>query len=386
MVETLTGAPRPEENSIESIRAAMTHFDGVEFDLRFCSDGELVLFHDNHLSKAQQAELGGPRWTEDNSSEDLAEVGVATFAQLLEDSEFMQAWRDTGKVACIELKMPHPKAKNGGHISARRREKHAAMMARKVDELLAPLELSPRSAVLWSFKRNFRRAATRASVRWPVAQLKPHIPEIGGITTKRLLTLPSFMWLSLPFHMKWQQHVGAPMLPCALEYLHGWTRHITLGRTAGLSGYTARRLNRMRTGYQAYVWPAPLSLEKAMFDQGLTAVSDHGETDLWTRPDGSARWQAWASRPLDAEWRARFDQAPAEEHEALVKQARAEVSPWHELSAGERESFLADWRTRWQWERDLDELVADASPESMPWEASRFIGHRGLGRTSGRIH
>ena len=50
---------KPIENSIEGIRQGMLHTDGVEFDLRLTMDGELVLFHDNHLSKPQIEQIGG---------------------------------------------------------------------------------------------------------------------------------------------------------------------------------------------------------------------------------------------------------------------------------------------------------------------------------------
>ena len=59
---------KPIENSIDGIRHGMTRFDGVEFDLRLTMDGQLVLFHDNHLSKEQTETLGGTKWTEDRTA------------------------------------------------------------------------------------------------------------------------------------------------------------------------------------------------------------------------------------------------------------------------------------------------------------------------------
>ena len=79
---------KPIENSIEGIRHGMLHFDGVEFDLRLTNDGELVLFHDNHLSKAQVTQIGGSKWTEDHSSDELAELGIPLFSELLSDDIF----------------------------------------------------------------------------------------------------------------------------------------------------------------------------------------------------------------------------------------------------------------------------------------------------------
>ena len=59
------GWVKPIENSIEAIRHGMVHTDGVEFDLRLTTDGQLVLFHDNFLSQNQIEQLGGSKWVED---------------------------------------------------------------------------------------------------------------------------------------------------------------------------------------------------------------------------------------------------------------------------------------------------------------------------------
>ena len=385
-VESITGWQRPAENTIEALRHGITHNDGIEFDLRLTTDGRLMLHHDNCLPDDVVESSGLNHWTEDNSSEELAEIGVASFAELLSDAVVIEAWREHAKVACVELKMPHPRTKNGGAVTAKKREDFAVRMAILADEMLHEVELPKGSAVLWSFKRNFKKSCNKAEVRIPVAQLKPHIPEYGSTTVKRIVALPSFMWLSLPLHMRMQKRAGAPMLPCALEYLSGWTRHITFGQTVGLSGYTGDRLTRLRKGYQAYVWPVPFSIERAVSDLGLTAVSDHSEPDIWSTPEGGVRWPRWASQPLDADWISTMNAASVDEHESLIKQATASLSHWHEMNDAERRDFLDSWRKRWQWGRSLDELCNDAAPERMPWEASRLIGHRGAGRTSGRKH
>ena len=94
----------------------MKQFDGVEFDLRLTMAGQLVLFHDNHLSKQQTETLGGTKWTEDHTAEELAELGIETFEQLLADDVFTHSWREHGKVACVELKMPPPNSKIAGSV------------------------------------------------------------------------------------------------------------------------------------------------------------------------------------------------------------------------------------------------------------------------------
>ena len=371
---------KPIENSIEGIRQGMLHTDGVEFDLRLTMDGELVLFHDNYLSKPQIEQIGGSKWTEDHSSDELAELNIPLFETLLEDDVFTNVWREYGKVACVELKMPHPKSKIAGSVNPKKREKHARVMAKMVDSMLNELDLQQSNVVLISFKRRFRHACARANVRWPVAQLQPAIPEIGGRRMKRILTLPSFMWLSLAFHLKHQKMVGAPMLPCALEYIHGATRHLTFGRTFGLKGYTGRRLNRLRKGYQAYVWPMPIGVEKSIQALGLTGMTDDTSPDRVTLPEGGARWTRWASQPLDPERAALLQDADPSDHSALIEEATREVTPWHELTGIERRGFLSTWRKKWNWDRDLDELAADSSSKTMPWEVSRLLGHRGSGK------
>ena len=358
----------------------MTQFDGVEFDMRLTMDGELVLFHDNHLSKEQTEKIGGSKWTEDHTVEELAELGIQTFEQLLADDVFTHSWREHGKVACVELKMPHPNSKIAGSVKPKKREKHARAMAKLTDSMLNEVGLQQSNVVLISFKRRFRRTCARANVRWPVAQLQPAIPEIGGTRMKRILTLPSFMWLSLAFHLKHQKLVGAPILPCALEYVHGATRHITLGRTFGLTGYTGRRLNRLRKGYQAYVWPTPIAVEDSLHQLGLTGMTDDSSPETVTHPNGGARWTRWASQPLDSEREALLRNADPVDHTALIEEAAREVTPWHELNDIERRGFLSIWRKRWNWGHDIDELAGDSSPQTMPWEMSRLLGHRGSGK------
>ncbi len=374
------GWVKPIENSIEAIRHGMIHTDGVEFDLRLTTDGELVLFHDNFLNPAQIEKLGGSKWVEDYSSDELAELNIPLFQTLLEDDAYTNAWREHGKVACVELKMPHPRSSVAGSVNPKKREKHARTIAGLANEMLNQMDLQQQNVVIYSFKRRFRHVCARANVNWPVAQLQPATPEVGNRRVKRILTLPSFMWLSLAFHLKHQRLVGAPMLPCALEYLHGATRHITLGRTFGLEGYTSRRLNRLRKGYQAYVWPMTIDVESSLRELGLTGLTDYTSPELVTLPTGGARWTRWASQPLDVERLALLENAEPEHHAALIEEATREVAPWHELTDIERKGFIASWRKQWGWERDLDELSRDASSKTMPWEVSRMIGHRGSGK------
>ena len=105
------GWVKPIENSIEAIRHGMVHTDGVEFDLRLTTDGQLVLFHDNFLSPSQIEQLGGSKWVEDYSSNELAELNVPLFQSLLED--FNYAFTDRSYITFLFWKLQViPKSSN----------------------------------------------------------------------------------------------------------------------------------------------------------------------------------------------------------------------------------------------------------------------------------
>ena len=109
-------------------------------------------------------------------------------------------------------------------------------------------------------------------------------------------------------------------------------------------------------------------------------MTDDTSPETITHPDGGARWTRWASQPLDSQREALLRNANPSDHSALIQEAAREVTPWYELTDIERRGFLSIWRKRWNWEREIDELATDSSPQTMPWEMSRLLGHRGSGK------
>ena len=48
-----------------------------------------------------------------NQKSDLTNLGFSSFEEVIQDSVISQGLRDCGKVACIELKLPHPSSRVG---------------------------------------------------------------------------------------------------------------------------------------------------------------------------------------------------------------------------------------------------------------------------------
>jgi hypothetical protein len=84
---------------------------------------------------------------------------------------------------------------------------------------------------------------------------------------------------------------------------------------------------------------------------------------------------------LTDEIRKELDDTPKEEHASKITELKKNISPWHELSENERKTFVENWSRRWLWEREMNALLKETSESSLPWEASRIIGHRGTGKS-----
>tara|TARA_B100000749_G_C18389265_1_gene449496 strand:+ start:108 stop:1229 length:1122 start_codon:yes stop_codon:yes gene_type:complete len=366
---------QPPENSLDALLHGMQVSDGVEFDLRLSAEEELVVYHDT-----QTADGRYPECEEASSMPDY----VCTLDELLAESEFVEPWVNEGKFACIELKIPHPNSgKVGGMFSGEMKIAHMKKMIEIVDESIKPLGLSPSGAVVYSFEPRLLKAASRTSSKLRFARLVPYLRPWGSSFVKRVFASPYFIGLSLPRLMAMQRRVGAPMLPAALDYLDGSKRHFTLGTTVGLHGRQLTNLTRKRKGFPVYVWPAKLRVERAILDAGLTAISDELSPDVTTLPTGEPRWLRPATQPLSEEMREDLDSTPADGHADAIRRFQREVAPWSEISDAERRAFIEGWKKKWLWERDVDTLMSEASETSMPWEASRVIGHRGAGKTYG---
>lgn len=375
---------QPPENSIAAHIHGMEYLDGVELDLRLSSDGELMLQHDAKLKETPAELQDRSAWVELNTATELAESGIEQFSELVNREGFSERWRTQAKVVCLELKSPHPSAGiAGGWREGKARLDYLTEMARKVNDLLEPLNLPTSNAVIYSFDPHILQAGKAADSRIPLARLFPRIREWGSSRVKRFVAVPSFITNSLPRLMRWQQRLGAPMVPCALDYLMPPNNLLTLGRTVSLHGKGLQRLTDARAGFPFYVWPSTPDCEPDLLNAGLTCLSDHTSPEFVTYPNGDARWPRPATHPLDADVTDTLARADDSDHASVIAELEQQVSPWHELSDGERRNLLDGWRSRWRWGRTLDDLVADSGSDRMPWEAVRIVGHRGAGKTHG---
>ena len=280
---------QPIENSVDSLTYAISHFDGVELDLRLSNDGVLMMHHDDQTVDKTHVET--------MTADDLDEY-CDSFSSLLEKKSFTEPWQEEGKTVCIELKSPHPRSgKGGGWRAGAERISHITQMLKLVNNHLSELELPEGTTVAYSFDPRFLTAAKRANFPHPRARLMPYLREWGNSKMKRVVAAPSFAFHSLPRLMGKHKKWGAPMVPCALEYLTGWTRWVTLGKTVGLKGKQLDRLTKNRKGYPAFVWPSRLSNEGMLMDAGLTALTDDADPSISHLPDGRTRNTRPATEP-----------------------------------------------------------------------------------------
>ena len=195
---------------------------------------------------------------------------------------------------------------------------------------------------------------------------------------QRAVAAPSFLRHSFASLVQRQRQAGSPMMPCALDYVDGITRHLHLGRSVGLHGAAKQRLTSAREGFPVYVWPAPMDIEADLLDAGLTCISDSVATVAPRYADGRVRWTRPATAPLSGNAPTALDDGDAV---SMLEELRRDVAPWHELSAAEHRTHLEAWRKRWSWKRSVDAMMSDVAVDgsTMPWEAVRIIGHRGCG-------
>ena len=87
--------------------------------------------------------------------------------------------------------------------------------------------------------------------------------------------------------------------------------------------------------------------------------------------------------PLTAEQTLLLNGATEDNHLDVLKELKADVTPWNQCNLSERKTLAEGWSKRWAWRtvegsRHDTDLEASASP---PWQAVRLIGHRGSGKT-----
>ena len=66
---------QPPENTLESLRHAIQHNDGIEFDVRLTQDQELVIHHDVKISVPKAKQPHSFAWTENHTLDELTSQG-----------------------------------------------------------------------------------------------------------------------------------------------------------------------------------------------------------------------------------------------------------------------------------------------------------------------
>ena len=374
-------SPAPE-NTLESLRHAINMFDGIEFDVRITADHQLIIHHDRTVSVPPSHLQGKPRWLEEWTHDELVELGFLSFETFLDDPTVQRLWRDEGRMGCIEIKRPHPKAKTGGGFFGKKHHnQHIANAMQLAEQALDAREIPKENTVFYAFHRGMPASARLSKTQRPWAALIPYIPPYGTRRTQRLQVFPRFFTTSFKRLVKQHRSQGSSMLPCAVEYFQSSTRHVPIGRHVGLTGSALDRLTRAREGMPTYVWPTRLGMEHDLLRAGMSGLTDHADPNLRWLPSGHARWLQPGLRPLlDAEWD-HLKTATQANHLDLLRRLENETPTWAEADASRRHALVSEMRKRWRWNMNVDELLARYDGATPPSYAPRLIGHRGSGKT-----
>lgn len=312
------GWQQPAENSIESLCEAMRRFDGIEFDLRLCADGDLLLHHDPKTTDG--------RYIENHSSDDF---DFPTFSQLLEQDDFVELWVTQARFGCIEIKPPHPKA-----VPYKKHHSHMVAAMKKIESQLREKEIPAENSVYFAFHKGLHKVAQQAQVKRGFGELRPWTPQWGTSFTKRIRAFPWYATHSFASVIRGHQRDGASLLPCSIDYLRGWQSWVPFGRRVGLKGKSLTRLQKIRNGFPTFVWPTPIELEDSVLAAGLSPLTDFASPEL--------------SR----------NERPATLHEG---------TDWVNLNESEKSAILSGWNLPYS--------------EHLPLATPRLIGHRGCGKT-----
>ena len=355
---------QPPENTIPALVEGITRFDGVEFDLRLSDDEQLVLHHDHNLSIDYDKSGEKPAFIEQCQSSEVKNHGFDDFISLIENKDFSEQLIGESKVAFIELKLPHRSIQKRSQNTA-----HLSKMLLQVADFLQENEIPRHNTVIYSFHPNMPAVVKNTGYKGQWSELRPAVAPVFGSFNQRVRTLPEFLTTSFAGLVKHHQRNSSVMMPCAKEYIMGWTKHLPLGRSVGLSGRGLKRLRNITSGYPVHVWPCTASEERLLLDAGLSVITDdaHPEQPI----AGAARWERPASLPLSLKQWNGLEQ----------RKVPTEVSPWRELNDSEKKSQVESWRKQYQWRRSADDILA-VSNGRLPWEAVRVIGHRGCGKVA----
>ena len=373
------------ENTLESLRHAIQVHDGIEFDLRLTLDGEVVIHHDAEVSIPKSKIESSKPWVEHYTLDELESYGFCSFRSLLSDSVVLEQWRDDGKMGCVELKRPHPRSQSGGgYFGLSKHKRHITELINATDSILNEFEIPNENTVYYAFHKGMKASIEASSTDRPWAELLPYIPPFGNRQTKRLRALPHFLTHSFSRLVRHHRNAGATMIPAAIEYFVPPINKLPLGQKVGLTGKGAMNLQSAQGGFPVYVWPTKPEVEHRLQAAGLTGLTDYADPDFTWLPSGHARWTRPATLPLDQQQQDLLGQATKETHLDVLKELKANVTPWVECDEAQRRSLVNDWSKRWGWQPFKSERVGESKLDSSspPWQAVRLIGHRGSGKTS----
>ena len=374
---------QPPENTLESLRHAIQHNDGIEFDVRLTQDQELVIHHDVKISVPKAKQPHSFAWTENHTLDELTSQGFVSFRSLLEDTQLRSEWVDHGKMGCIEFKRPHPRALYGGGFFGKKQHiLHVSMMMEKTETILQEFEVPSENTVFYSFHTGMKSSIQSSQIQRPWAELVPYVPPFGNYYTKRVRSGTQFLFTSLARLIESHRRSGASMSRCAIEYFLPPKSLIPLGFSGGLYGAKAARLSAQQRGFPIYVWPTSLHVEHDLLCAGLTGLTDCSDPNMTWLPSGHARWTQPGTHPLDAIQQQKLDNATQENHPDILRELKSETCPWAECDDERRTDLVNMWRKRWQWENPTTQILEQAGGSSPPWESIRLIGHRGSGKTS----
>ena len=374
---------QPPENTLESLQHAIQLLDGIEFDVRITADDRLIVHHDRDVSVPAVHLHNRPLWVEEWDHDALVDLGFLSFDTLLDDPTIQRQWVEEGKMGCIEIKRPHPKAATGGGYWGRHQHnRHVARAMEMAETALDERGIPKENTVFYSFHKGMPQSASLAKTQRPWAALIPYIPPYGTRNTQRIQALPQY--ITTPFRrlVKRHRNQGSSMLPCAIEYFQSSTRRLPLGRHVGLTGKSYQRLTKARDGMATYVWPTKPHLEHDLLRAGMTGLTDHADPSLTWLPSKHARWHQPGTRPLDENQWALLKSATQENHESLIAELHRETPRWVDCDTDRRRALVEEWRKRWNWTGSVDELLEASKGATPPWSAPRLIGHRGCGKTA----
>ena len=371
------------ENTLESLRHAIQHNDGIEFDVRLTKDNELIIHHDVKVSVPQEKRPHSFSWTENHTLDELTSLGFISFRSILEDKQIHSEWVERGKMGCIEFKRPHPRALYGGGFFGKKKHRtHVSAMMEKAESILKEFEVPSENTVFYSFHTGMKSSIQSSNIQRPWAELVPYVQPFGNYYTKRIRAGTQFFLTSISRLIESHRRSGASMSPCAIEYFMPPHSLIPLGYSGGLYGAKAARLSAQQRGFPIYVWPTSLEIEHDLLSAGLTGLTDCSDPNTTWLPSGHARWTQPGTFPLDASQQEKLNQATEENHREILRELKNDTSPWGECDHERRRELVRMWRKRWQWERSHDSILEQSLGASPPWESIRLIGHRGSGKTS----